>query len=170
LIKNFLNSKHRSFHINSVNKSSSQLEGSQEIKQPKDMQNVCTASNSSSQSSRSSRDVEAASESSSPIIQKPNENIPNTVCEASDDAHDNENLYKVSEEVESSAYDPVTAALSDLKGLRINEEFASSNSDMKLKNSKHDITFTDSTSPEHSKSLLLDSLKSYVNSAVSLLN
>ena len=149
----------------STDKSSAQSEEFQENKPSKHTRNTSTRSNSSTQSSGSSRDMEVASQSSSPFSKKPNENIPNSV---SDDTQDNENLYKVPEQNESSAYDPVIAALSDLKDLRLDEECTSSNGDMKSRSSKHDITFSGSGSPEHSKCLLLDSLKSYVNSAVSV--
>lgn len=110
--------------------------------------------------------MEIASQNSSPFTQKPNENIPNSVSETSDNTQENENLYKVPEQVESSTYDPVIAALNDFKDLGINAEYASSNGDIKSRSSKHDITLSGPGSPEHSKCLLLDSLKSYVNSAV----
>lgn len=171
------NSKHQSFCNDSADKSSAQSEEShQEHKPSKHARNTSTRSNSSSQSSgSSSRDVEVASQSSSPFARKPNENIPNSAAETANDdapAH-NETPYKVlaGERVSDSSAahhdDPVMAALNDFKDLRIDEEYASSNSDNKSRSSKHDITLSGSGSPEHSKCLLLDSLKSYVNSAVS---
>ena len=68
---------------------------------------------------------------------------------------------------ESSAFDPILAALDFYKDLRIEECNTSSNGDNKSRNSKHDITLSDSSIPENSKCLLLDALKNYVNSAVS---
>ncbi|XP_014221656.1 protein FAM160B1-like isoform X2 [Trichogramma pretiosum] len=106
-----------------MNKSSQISEESQENKPSNHVLNNLTRSNSSSQSSGSSRDVAA---------------------------------------VDSSAYDPVLEALSDM---RIVEECISSNDDNKSRSSKHDITLSDSGIPENSKCLLLDALKSYVNSA-----
>ncbi|OXU28330.1 hypothetical protein TSAR_012861 [Trichomalopsis sarcophagae] len=161
----FQTSRNHSFHNDSVDKSIAQSEDSQENKPSKHIRDTSTRSNSSTQSSRSSRDVEIASRTSSPLTQKPNENIPNSVSEISDDTQETEHLYKVPEQVESSTYDPVIAALNDFKDLRISEEYASSNGDIKSRSSKHDITLSGPGSPEHSKCLLLDSLKSYVNSA-----
>ena len=66
-------------------------------------------------------------------------------------------------------YDPATSVLDNFKNIRLDAEYALSNSGSNLKNSKQDITLSSSNSPERSKCLLLDSLKSYVNSAVSLL-
>lgn len=137
-------------------------------KPSKHKRNTSSRSNSSTQSSGSSREVELISQSSSPFTHKANENNSNNISDVSDDAQENLNLYKVPEQEESSSeYDPVLAAINDLKDLRLDEEYASSNSDVKSRSSKHDITLSDLASPEHSKCLLLDSLKSYVNSAVS---
>ncbi|XP_023248616.1 protein FAM160B1 [Copidosoma floridanum] len=144
---------YRSVHKDTTDKSSSHsAESRGGGKKPANhTRNESTRSDSSTQSSGSSmRDAEATSRSSSPYARKPNDDNLNS--RASDDAQ------------ESSVYDPVIAVLDDLKYLGLDEECASSNSDNKSRTSKHDITLSPG-SPEHSKCLLLDSLKSYVNSA-----
>ncbi|XP_058809469.1 FHF complex subunit HOOK interacting protein 2A-like isoform X2 [Phymastichus coffea] len=156
----------QSSYNNSLEKLSMPSEEIQD-KPSKHKRNTSSRSNSSTQSSgSSSREAELISQSSSPFTQKPNENIPNNIPYVGEDTQESLNLYKVLEQEESSSeYDPVLAAINDFKDLRINEEYASSNSDVKSRSSKHDITLSELASPENSKCLLLDSLKSYVNSA-----
>lgn len=156
----------QSIYSEGTDKSSTPSEELQENKPSKHKHNISTRSNSSSQSSGSSKETELISSSSSPFNKKSHENLTNSVLENNVSCKEIENLYKVSEK-EHSELDPIIAALNDLKEIKVDEECESINGEIKSRNSKHDITLNGQESPEHSKCLLLDSLKSYVNSAVS---
>ncbi|KAJ8686944.1 hypothetical protein QAD02_022738 [Eretmocerus hayati] len=149
----FGSGKLRSSISHSASKSHSSSENFEKGKTLKHTLETSSRSNSSSQSSRSSRDVEVVSQSSTPVTAELCDDMTNPVTEIC-------NGFPLLKHAES--YDPVTAALSDLG---IEEDCPSSNSDIKSSNSKHDISLDRLATPEHSKCLLLDSIKSYVNSA-----
>lgn len=158
--------KYQSLHSESTDKSSTPSEELQENKPSKHKHNASTRSNSSSQSSGSSKETELISSSSSPFIKKSFENLPNSASENNVSARDIDSSYKESEK-ENSEFDPILAALNDLKDMKVYEDHELINEEVKPRSSKHDITFNGTESPEQSKCLLLDALKSYVNSAVS---
>lgn len=163
--KNFIHRKEQSIHSECTDKSSTPEE-LQENKPSKHNHNLSTRSNSSSQSSGSSKETELVSSSSSPFNKKSQENLQNSVLESNVSTKDIERLCKESERAHLEL-DPIIAALNDLENMKVDEEFESNNGEVKSRRSKHDITLNGADSPEHSKCLLLDSLKSYVNSAVS---
>lgn len=103
--------------------------------------NILMKSNFSTQSTNSLKDIENASQSSTPSI--PNTMIYNNSCTF-----------------------PTITMVDNFDTLRLDAEYLPS--DIKSKyDEKQNILISNPSSPERSKCLLLESLKSYVNSAVS---
>lgn len=128
------------------------------------LQNVPSCSNRSSRSNESSGDVESVSQSSSPLYQKisfDNELTIGNTC----DTQVSVSSVNVPDEVEATSCDTSVTILNRIENLKIDTEYAKHNS---CEANSIESPLSDLENPENSKCLLLDSLKSYINSPVSI--
>ena len=133
-----------------------------------DSQNVPSCSNTSSRSNESSGDVESTSQSSSPHSQKLSFDNALTIGNTCD-IRDSISSVNVPDEMEASSCDTAITILNRIENLKID----TIDTDYSMHNSCEansvESPLSDLENPENSKCLLLDSLKSYINSAVSIL-
>lgn len=129
-----------------------------------DTQNVPSCSNVSSQSNESPEDV---SQSSSPTSQKFSFDITSAIGNPCDN-QDNENSSNVPDEIEASSCDIVNAIINDIENVKIHSDSTRNHSCEETSNI--DSPLSDLEDSSSSKCLLIDALKSYINSAVSIMS
>lgn len=120
-----------------------------------DTQNIPTCSNISSQSNESPENI---SQSSSPTSQKCSFDTIGNNC----DSQDNENSSNVPDDIEAASCDIVNTIINDVENVKINS--VSSRNHSRDENINVDNSLSDLENSS-SKCLLIDALKSYINSA-----
>ena len=133
-----------------------------ESNRPSSKTETTRGSSSQSNGSISSRDVENASQSSSPIIQKPISDESSVVAASSSDSQD----YDVSQKGEDVALmNEIDTHLQNLQDLRLDVEYGTAYEGSNC--AEGDQSLLRPETPQKSKCLLLDALLSYINTAVS---
>ncbi|XP_043508371.1 FHF complex subunit HOOK interacting protein 2A-like isoform X2 [Frieseomelitta varia] len=131
-----------------------------ESNRPSSKTETTRGSSSQSNGSISSRDVENASQSSSPIIQKPISDESSVVAASSSDSQD----YDVSQKGEDVALmNEIDTHLQNLQDLRLDVEYGTAYEDSNC--AEGDQSLLRPETPQKSKCLLLDALLSYINTA-----
>ncbi|KAK1136954.1 hypothetical protein K0M31_001484 [Melipona bicolor] len=131
-----------------------------ESNRPSSKTETTRGSSSQSNGSISSRDVENASQSSSPIIQKPISDESSVVAASSSDSQD----YDISQKGEDVALmNEIDTHLQNLQDLRLDVEYGTAYEDSNC--AEGDQSLLRPETPQKSKCLLLDALLSYINTA-----
>ncbi|KAK9303726.1 hypothetical protein QLX08_004718 [Tetragonisca angustula] len=131
-----------------------------ESNRPSSKTETTRGSSSQSNGSISSRDVENASQSSSPIIQKPISDESSVVAASSSDSQD----YDVSQKGEDVALmNEIDTHLQNLQDLRLDVEYGTAYEGSNC--AEGDQSLLRPETPQKSKCLLLDALLSYINTA-----